>query len=556
VGLKQGKGGLYGQQVWTGAGDVMGLSRRDVIKAGVFAGAALSLPLSRVVSGQSALDSRMPASKLPKPFTTPFGMPPVAVPIRTDATTDYYQLTMRATPIEVIPGFKTMFFGYGDDASTFGSTVPGPTIKATRGRRVVVRHINSLPKVHPTLGYEPWTAVHLHGSASRPQFDGYASDITRPGEYKDYQYPDVQPARTLWYHDHGVHHTAENAYHGLAAQYQLFDPQEEALDIPQGMYDVPLIIGDAMFKNDGSLLFTLEDESGLWGDVILVNGRPWPVMKVEPRKYRFRVLGVGISRSWRFSLDSGGPMTVIATDGGLMPHPQTVISFRAASSERYEVVIDFSKYPKGRRVILQNTSPTNNRDFPNTNKIMAFDVGGDVTDPSHNSIPDALDPGNEVMALKASQAVRTRKFQLERKNGNWTINGVTWEDVIDSNFKLTVANPRRGDVEIWEFQNSSGGWFHPAHIHFTDFKILDRNGRPPAPQEIGPKDVAYIGEGETVRVIMKWQGVGRYMMHCHNLIHEDHDMMTQFEMIDPNVTGEDPLGTSARPQSDLPSDPL
>jgi len=112
----------------------MSLTRRDVIKAGVFAGAALSLPLSRVVSGQSALDNRLPASKLPKPFTIPFGIPPVAVPFRTDATTDYYAMTMRATPLEVIPGFKTMFFAYE-------GSVPGPTIRVNQGRQAVVRHI-------------------------------------------------------------------------------------------------------------------------------------------------------------------------------------------------------------------------------------------------------------------------------------------------------------------------------------------------------------------------------------------------------------------------------
>ena len=527
----------------------MTLTRRDLIKAGVFAGAAMSLPLSRVVSGQSALDNRMPASKLPKPFTTPFAVPRVATPFRTDATTDYYDLTMKSASFEIVPGFQTMFF-------TYDGSVPGPTIRVNQNRKVVVRHRNSLPAVHPTLGYEPWTSVHLHGSASLPQFDGYASDITRPGQYKDYKYPNVQPARTLWYHDHGVHHTAENAYHGLAAQYQLLDPLEQSLPIPHGPYDVPLIISDALFNKDGSLLFTLEDESGLWGDVILVNGRPWPVMKVERRKYRFRILGVSISRSYRLSLDSGEPMAVIATDGGLMAVPQFVPNFRAASSERYEVIIDFAKYPIGRRVILQNTSPKNNRNFTNTNKIMAFDVVGEATDTSNNSIPDVLNPDNPVMALKASDAVRTRTFKLERDGGQWTINGVTWEDVIDSGFRLTVAQPKLGDVEIWRFENSSGGWFHPAHIHFTDFKILDRNGRPPAPSELGPKDVAYIGEGETVRVIMKWEGRGRYMMHCHNLIHEDHDMMVQFEMIDPNRAGDDPLGTPARPQSDIPGDPL
>ncbi len=431
----------------------MGLTRRDLIKAGVFAGATLSLPLSRVVSGQSGLDNRMPSSKLPKPFTTPFRVPPVAVPVRVDDTTDYYEMTMRAFNAEVIPGFQTMLFGYE-------STVPGPTVKVQQGRQVVMRHNNLLPPVHPTLGYKPWTSVHLHGSASLPQYDGYASDITNPGEYKDYYYPDFQDGRTLWYHDHGVHHTAENAYHGLLAQYHLIDPREESLQIPQGVYDVPLVIGDALFNKDGSLLFTLEDESGLWGDVILVNGRPWPVMQVERRKYRFRMLGVGVSRSWRFSLDSGEPMAVVATDGGLMPTPQFVRNFRAASSERYEVIIDFAKYPIGRRVVLQNTSPTNNRDFANTNKIMAFDVVSDPTDLSNNSIPDVLNPDNPTMALKASDAVRTRRFEFERDGGQWTINGTTWENVIRSNYQFTP-----GEAESWRHRDLAVrellGWVVP-----------------------------------------------------------------------------------------------
>ena len=129
-----------------------------------------------------------------------------------------------------------MFFAYD-------GTVPGPTIKVNQRPPGEVRHRNNLPIEHPTLGYAPWTSVHLHGSASLPQYDGYASDITHPGQYKDYHYPNIQTARTLWYHDHGVHHTAENAYHGLAAQYHIHDPQEQALPIPHGDYDVPLIIG-------------------------------------------------------------------------------------------------------------------------------------------------------------------------------------------------------------------------------------------------------------------------------------------------------------------------
>jgi FtsP/CotA-like multicopper oxidase with cupredoxin domain len=249
-------------------------------------------------------------------------------------------------------------------------------------------------------------------------------------------------------------------------------------------------------------------------------------------------------------------MAVIATDGGLMPKPQYVTSFRAASSERYEVIIDFSKYPVGRRVVLQNKSNKNNRDYANTNKVMAFDVVGDATDLSNNSIPDVLNPNEPTMALQANQAVRTRKLKFERSQGQWTINGTTWEDVVRSNYKFTLARPNRGDVEIWELENSSGGWFHPVHIHLTDFKILDRNGKPPFAHELGPKDVAYVGENEKVRVIMKWEGCGRYMIHCHNLVHEDHDMMGQFEVVDPASAGDDPLGWGPTPMADEPNFPL
>ena len=180
-----------------------------------------------------------------------------------------------------------------------------------------------LPQQHPTLGYTPWTSTHLHGSASLPQYDGYASDVTQPGQWKNYHYPNFQDARTLWYHDHGVHHTAENAYMGLAGMYIMHDEAEQALGLPRGAYDVPLILKDAMFATDGSLLFDDNDDSGLFGDVNLVNGVPWPVMRVERRKYRFRILNASISRSFRLKLSTGEPFQVIGTDGGLMPAPQS-----------------------------------------------------------------------------------------------------------------------------------------------------------------------------------------------------------------------------------------
>jgi hypothetical protein len=113
---------------------------------------------------------------------------------------------------------------------------------------------------------------------------------------------------------------------------------------------------------------------------------------------------------------------------------------------------------------------------------------------------------------------------------------MTWDEVVESGYKKVLADPDLDDVEIWEIENSSGGWFHPVHIHLVDFQLLSRNGQAPFAHERGPKDVVYVGEGETVRLLMKFEHHrGRYMIHCHNLPHEDHDMMAQFSVgIDTN----------------------
>ena len=508
-------------------------NRREALKLGALGSAGLLLPFERfagAAGGRTA--DRIRSSGLPAPFTVPFVAPPVLSPFRTDATTDYYRLTQQQALVEILPGKLTPIFGYNGIA-------PGPTIMAQHDRPVVVQQINALPQVHPTLGYTPYTSTHLHGSPSLPEYDGYASDVTQPGQWKNYHYPNNHPACTFWYHDHAVGITAENAYFGLAAQYQLHDDLERSLGLPSGAYDVPLILRDAMFAADGTLIFDDRNHSGLFGDVILVNGKPWPAMRVERRKYRFRMLNASVSRSYRLRLSTGEPFTMIAGDSGFGPVPQLVADFRFGMAERYEMVIDFSKYAIGQRVVLQNLQPKNNIEFANTDKVMAFDVVADPSTLDGNTIPDQLNPGGATMALTEADAVRTRKFEFVRKHEQWTINGHTWADVIASNFTLLEAHPGAGDVEIWEFKNDSGGWFHPVHIHLIDFKILDRNGRPPFDYEKAPKDVVYLGENETVRTIARFERqVGRYMMHCHNLVHEDHDMMVQYEV---GTGGHDPI---------------
>ena len=227
-------------------------------------------------------------------------------------------------------------------------------------------------------------------------------------------------------------------------------------------------------------------------------------------------------------------------------------TFRFGAAERYGVVIDFSKYRVGQQVVLQNLELKNNDDLKSTRQILRFDVVAEPTDTTNNEVPAVLNPGgssHDPMPLTAAQAVRTRDWRFERQNGQWAINKVFWDPA------RADAAPGLEDVEIWRFDNHPGGWFHPIHVHLVDFKILDRNGKPPLPHELGPKDVVYVGEGETVRVIARFGPKrGKYMMHCHNVVHEDHDMMVNFEV---GQGGPDPV-TSAppKPVSELSTTPL
>jgi spore coat protein A len=526
--------------------DTPTLSRRDALKVSVLGAAALALPWQGVLTAKSA--SRIASSKLPKPFTVPFFTPPVLAPITSwDTTRDYYRITQNAFVGEILPGFKTPLWGYN-------GMVPGPTLKMTRGREAVVRQVNQLPAKHPTLGYVPWTSTHLHGMPSKPQYDGYAGDNSMPGQWKDYVYPNSCEARTLWYHDHGVHHTAENVYMGLAGQYHLSDAIEKGLPIPTDRYDVPLTLGDAAFAADGSLLWDDNTHSGVYGDVILVNGRPWPSMKVEQRMYRFRVLNASVARGYTLKLSNGQPFQVIATDGGLMAAPQTVTSLRIGMAERYEIVIDFVKITAGQKIQLLNGGVKNATDYDNTGKVMQFEVTGPATSKANNEVPAVLAPPHTAMTLTPAMSKATRRMRLQRTGEIWTINGETWDDVVSAEYARVFANPQVDDVEIWEVENKSGGWFHPLHIHLVDFQVLTRNGKPAPAQEKGPKDVVYIGENETVRLIMKFGPEhGRYMIHCHNLSHEDHDMMTQFQVGDHDADC-DPV--NAAPPTYLPETTL
>ena len=325
-------------------------------------------------SASTAGISTLAAANFPTPYAAKFTPSPqlrgrVVQGTLQDGTQGKYRLftiIQEMAQANIVPGLKTPVYGYAyidDQGVKRPVRVPGPVIDVDRtdatnaGLPVKVRVINRLPATHPQFGHAFKTSTHLHGSASLPQYDGYADDVTAPGEYKDYWYPNFQDARTLWYHDHGVHHTAQNAYGGLAAQYHLHDRVQER-DLPKGAHDVALTIHDAMFSADGKLAYHDNEFSGLWGDVILVNGQPWPYMEVTRRVYRFRILNASIARSLRLHLSDNSEFAIVGTDGGLMPAPARVREYRHAGAERYELLIDFSKYAAGHEAATCSTAAT------------------------------------------------------------------------------------------------------------------------------------------------------------------------------------------------------
>lgn len=360
----------------------------------------------------------------------------------TGESIDFYEINIKAFDKQTYPDLgTTSYVGYNGQA-------PGPTLKMTKGRQAVVRFVNA---------YDRPSSIHLHGSYSRTPFDGWAEDVTLPGEYKDYYYPNAQPVRTLWYHDHAIGITAVNAYFGQAGFYILEDQAvSDKLGLPTGKYDIPLMIASKQFLPSGKLLSPKDERVSLYGDVNTVNGQPWPYMKTEPRKYKFRLLDASISRTYSLYLvEDSNPntkieFTVVGADAGYLDHPVPTKGLDIAMAERYEIVIDFDKY-KGKNLTLMNARDfETNPDYPATDRVIRFVVGNDVTSTEGNG---AISSHLSDLAIPAPRTTVDQAFTFERSNGQWLINGVGFEDVKNR----VVAFPPRGKVQRWRLTNKSGG---------------------------------------------------------------------------------------------------
>jgi FtsP/CotA-like multicopper oxidase with cupredoxin domain len=488
-------------------------------------------------------------------------------PTQVVGTDDIYDIWESRGEAVIVPGFVTPIWGY--NAPGLPAISPGPTILARRGRRVIVNFENRLPPNEDPSGviveteidpakhpfHDSSTSVHLHGINADHFSDGYPDDADghrhrkSPGESFTHVYPnnEYQRPATLWYHDHSVHVTSLHIFRGLAAFYLLSDEREDSLRLPgspladpgrgYGVFDIPLAIKDVMITPDerdgrppGTLVYNNCSHMGAFGDVMAVNGKQQPRLDVANRKYRFRVLDASDSRQYWLALrlatrlnGPDEPFTLIGADQGLLPAPIPVHDCHIAPAERWEIVVDFSRYPIGTRLVLVNK--LEEPDEPRLFQLMAFDVQRTDVDPSQ--VPPVLRPAEHP--ADTAPAAQKRFFLFDRQGGYWSINGKQW----DAN--RVDARPALDTNEDWTLAVDSGGWGHPVHLHLGRFRTLKVQGRPPRPGELeGFKDTIWVGPNQSVTVRHQfWNFNDRFAVHCHNGSHEDHDMMTQFEVQPP-----------------------
>ena len=402
-------------------------------------------------------------------------------------------------------------------------SVPGPTIRVPRGQEFRARVQNDLG--------EP-LVLHWHGVLAPERMDGHPRDQVAAGQNYQLSFPITQRAGTCWYHAHTNNLTAKQAYLGVAGLFVIEDPALHSLDLPTDDHDVPLVFMDKRVSPSHQLVYApgmMDSMSGYLGDVMLVNGTPDAWFSVDRGLYRFRMLNGSNARIYKVALSDGHPFHIIGTDGGLLPAPAQVASVLLAPGQRLEILVDFSTYAVGSAMLLKSLP------FQGGGGMMGGPSQGTDLDLLHlyvdsnpkenKTVPAALAP---FIGYSPAQVKRTRVFTLAMSGMVHTINGQLFD------MQRVDFNVPFGDVEIWEYQNTSTDP-HPMHIHAAQFQVLSRSATASlAPEDTGWKDTVLVNPGETVRVLTRFdKHSGVFLHHCHNLEHEDGGMMQNFEVLPP-----------------------
>jgi spore coat protein A, manganese oxidase len=533
------------------------LTRRAFLQRGGILTATLVVPqASRQQQPAPRFRTNLNAGSLAH-FVDPLPIPEVAQPVDhrlgpADPVLKlpYYRVAMRQIESKVHRDLKpTRLWAYG-------SSSPGPTFETRSGQGILVEWANELPtkhflpidhRIHGAEADKPEVraVVHLHGGKAPADSDGYPDNWYVPGKSALYYYPNRQDAAMLWYHDHALGINRLNVFAGLLGVFLLRDDFEDSLNLPRGKYEIPLVFYDRIFDMEHQLNYPVSgDPKSPWtpevfGDALLVNGKLFPYLEVEPRMYRFRALNGANGRFFHLSLSNGQPFHQIGTDQGLLSAPVELKRVTLAPGERADLIVDFST-SAGEQIVIKNDG------FD----VMQLRVARNLPDQksaanSTSVLPAALRP---VSKIPESAAVKTRMLSLVEVDDlvqrpvTMLLNNAHWSMPV-------TENPVIDSVEIWNLINTTDD-SHPIHLHLVRFQILDRRsfdvaaywatGKlnyfgpaiPPEPGEAGWKDTVRADPAMVTRIIVRFEGyTGRYVWHCHILEHEDNEMMRPYDVI-------------------------
>lgn len=478
----------------------------------------------------------------------------------------------------------------------FNGKYPGPTILNAYGAPTIVRFKNSLPLTTTSFGTNKTTVhLHNGHTASESDgfagdfFDtGFFKDNHYANAYAGIDaFPNNSPKgdpreamHSFWYHDHLQQETANNNYLGMNGVYIAYDqrdppwefntPGSARLPSYYGITDFPLFLSEKRFcpaANGRNEAFQVIGAASPSTDKWIVNGKIQPKLSVRRRKYRFRIYNTGPVKTFNLSLIGPDglqkPWTVVAADANLLHHPAVISATTTPStldvfvSSRFDVVIDFSQFAVGQKVYLREAAPQNVTgggpalpdpapNLPMVNVLMRFDVIGNATIPDTPPIPDPLiDLPSIPDPVDASFTWRFQNFAGQPNP--FRINDQTF----------TAGTPHhvvlRNSSEEWWLRNDTqtGNWTHPVHIHFEEGRVLERTrctvpgapcsdankvNVPLVPWEDGNnarRDVYPLPPQESVRIRLRFRDfVGRYLIHCHNMNHEDAFMMLRWDIVD------------------------
>ncbi|GMR07481.1 MAG: multicopper oxidase domain-containing protein [Gammaproteobacteria bacterium] len=438
-----------------------------------------------------------------------------------------FKLSLQSGESRILPKVSTPTIGINQNFLA-------PVLRFKKNQTVRMEVTNKLNEV---------AALHWHGMILPATQDGNPHQAIKPGDTWVAEWSIINEPATYFYHSHTHNHTGGQVWRGLGGQMQIVDEDRDAqLGIPHqyGVDDFPVIITDRAFAESGAFYYSnsgMQRMQGMHGNIILVNGVANSVLKPKKSLIRLRLHNASNARFYHLHFSDNRPFQLVATDGGLLEQPQTLDKIHLAPAERAEIIVDVSD---GKAISLRNKKGYGNL----STGMMSMMGGANSLDSNFDVLYIDASKAGKVAAFNTKQLVSlpdwsnvnvatTRKLQLDMKMGPAMMFGTGGFFINNKAYDLHVINEvtKANTFEVWELHNPSIT-HHPIHVHNTQFRILDRDGRPPYSWEGGLKDTVAVHADEMVRILVPTGPYKNakipYMYHCHILEHEDAGMMGQF----------------------------